>query len=171
MKFTGNLPKVKLDLAPFKAALHQQAQTQIKQCLTQYIAALLRAIPDWSGASRATLLSLGSENGMNVFAGGRGNGYEYIGDRSADGVATSSNSLNLAGPIYSFTYDTSLPHLAWNNLHNANVDKDRTKWRHVLLKNPGPYNLEARGAIAFLHFDFTLPNATKFITVEKLQVG
>ena len=50
----------------------------------------------------------------------------------ADSLAESQGKLNLNEPPghYTFTYQTSLPHLIWNEYHNANTDPDPTKWTH-----------------------------------------
>jgi hypothetical protein len=166
MNFTGRIPNLTFDKDAYLAALKQSMQDQIKQAIVVYVNTILQRIPDWSGASVSTLATLGQAAGVNVALGG-GSGVELVGDRSAEGVAATHSSTNMVGPVYSFTYSTSLPWLVWNNLNDANENPDPTKWRHKpgqppMLHNPGPYELEALGWAAFSHYAWTLPDPSPF---------
>ncbi len=152
MRFTGQLAIPVLDLAAVKAALDQAAKKAIRGALQEYLTIVLDEIPNWSGASRATLNSLADQVGVATMASGGGVGV---------GEADSNNSLILGeNGLYQFKYATHLSWLAWNEYNNANETPDPGKWPPpAKLIHPGPYHSQAFGISAALHFleDFQWP--------------
>ena len=71
------------------------------------------------------------------------------------GSTASQGKLNLneLPGHYTFTYQTSLPHLIWNEYHDANTDPDPTKYPPpAKLWKPGPYEFQVKWPMAFVNF-------------------
>lgn len=69
---------------------------------------------------------------------------------------------------YFFFYESKLPHLTYNEYHNANAEKDPTVFYR--LTRPGPYNFQLRGQEVFRFFseNVSLPDPMAHITEEAL---
>ncbi len=176
MKFQGKFAVPRLDLAGYRAALDKRMREAIAQGVMEWLNAVLDKIPDWSGASRATFVKLAQTIGMNVPISPTPTAMGSVGDRSSEGQNNSQGKLNLDTPPgrYTFKYQTSLPHLIWNEYHNANQDPDETKWpKPALLLNPGPYEFQAKGLMAFMQFakSVDLPAVRPFVQVKKIKAG
>jgi hypothetical protein len=114
--------------------------------------------------------------GMNVPISPTPTALGSVGDRTSEGQNSSQGKLNLDTPpgYYTFMYQTSLPHLIWNEYHNANQDPDETKWpKPALLLTPGPYEFQAKGLMAFMQFakSVDLPAVRPFVQVKKIKAG
>ncbi len=182
MKFTGKFFDVWIDLDGYQAALDTAMREIMAQAVMEWLSAVLDEIPFWSGASRATFVKLAETIGMSVPAvasvlpGSRGGALHTVGDRTSLGQENSQGKLNFNEPpgFYTFTYQTSLPHLIWNEYHNANQEPDETKWKPpALLLKPGPYEFQAKGLIAFNRFakGVVLPSVAPFVRGTRMEVG
>lgn len=166
MKFTGQIAAPRIDLIGYRTALDKAMREAIAQAVMEWLNRVLEEIPDWTGASRATFVKLASTIGMNV---------THKDTRSFMGDSESQGKLNLNEPPghYTFTYQTSLPHLIWNEYHDANTDPDPTKYPPpAKLWKPGPYEFQAKGLMAFVNFakSVDLPSVAPFITSTKITV-
>ena len=176
MKFTASLAAPSLDLAGYRKALHAHMQAMIAQGLMEWLEAVLVEIPVWSGASRATFVKLAQQIGYNLpvapaaVEAAHGLFTERI-DRTWMGTAQSDGKLTADKETgeYTFTYETTLPWLIWNEYHNANVEPDPTLFYRLI--EPGPYNFQVTGARAFLRFAETvdLPKVKPHMRVVRVK--
>lgn len=159
MKFTGTLKCPQLDLAGYKAALHQHMVDLLCHLVLDWLETTMAPIPAWSGASRATFMELAAKAGVQINVGGSGEGV-------GNGVASSTGELKTDSPLYYFLYETDLFHLTWNEYHNANASP------HFHLHNPGPYESQAKGMIAYLNFikSIDLPGVAPFIQTKTIKL-
>jgi hypothetical protein len=168
MKFTAQFNAPRLNLSDYRMALDRAMREAISQALMEWLNRVLDEIPDWTGASRATFVKLAESIGMGVT--------HNLG-RAGQGIASSLGSkLELDTPPghYTFTYQTTLPWLIWNEYHNANEEPDPTKYPPpAKLHKPGPYEFQAKGLMAFIQFakSVDLPAVGPFIVSKKVRVG
>lgn len=171
MKINAKFKGLTLDLSKYRIALAQTLQEAISQAGFAWLQAVVSAIPSWSGASRGTLIRLASSlnTGVDITIS---NTAPY--DRTALGAASGDGGVDITsakdGKV-SFKYSTSLAHLIWNEYNNANINRDPTKWRHVQLLTPGPYNFQALGqaAVKSVFQGVRLPDPSKFIVGKAIR--
>lgn len=162
MEFSATLFGLDFDIDGYKAALHEHMSRVIAEAATQWLGAVVQRIPVWSGASRATFVPLASLVGFEVNIDPVARTRFGLGLENAEGNVEADGGKGL----YEFTYSTTLPHLIWNEFHNANIDPDPTKFPPPAeLHNPGPYEFQKLGLQAFDQFasDVTLPDPSDFI--------
>ncbi|MGN6135362.1 MAG: hypothetical protein ACTHOU_12740, partial [Aureliella sp.] len=70
---------------------------------------------------------------------------------------------------YVFAYQTDLPHLVYNEYHNANEVPDDTLWDK--LKHPGPYHFQkaAGKRVEEVFSRFTGPDINRFVKAKKVK--
>jgi hypothetical protein len=167
MRFRIRFVAPRLDKAKYRKRMHAYLSSALGKAAFAWIAAALQVIPVWSGASHATFLRLAMEidfrmsispdNAINRVA---------LGHRMGEGVVETDPQKG----IYTFTYSTSLPHLIWNEYHNANVDPDPGLISQ--LKQPGPYHFQdiaaavAQPALAAVR----LPSPWDSLTLKSYRV-
>ncbi|REJ65630.1 MAG: hypothetical protein DWQ31_16960 [Planctomycetota bacterium] len=146
MKFKGTLRAPRVNLASYRAELHKRFSELIVEAAHQWLdATVVSLIPVWSGASVATFHKLARSVNFALTAGHR----PIAPDRRAEGMRNSEGGLAIdrqAG-TYHFEYGTTLDHLIYNELNNANVSPDATLFARLL--NPGPYKFQEAGVKAF----------------------
>lgn len=155
MKWTFQLSAPRLDLAGAKRDLDHYMQDVVKEAATAWLEAVLREIPVWSGASKATFLKLGGLVDYEIPI------FPVAPDRRGIGQAESSGFVSFrAGgrSTYTFTYGTTLSWLMVNEYFDA------TQWGFKL-KKPGPYDFQIKGLRAFLRFaeNVRLPSVKPFM--------
>ena len=164
MKFTPRFKDLRLNLRAYKAKLHERMTDTLAEAAQEWIRTAVFIIPVWSGASVATFLPLLSEiqnaslaltispksRAPNRVAYGRG---ESQGAFVADSSGT-----------YTFSYQTDLPHLIYNEFNNANADPIAAGLFAELI-TPGPYHFQERAAESFqkIASKTRLPNPFEFI--------
>jgi len=167
MKFKGTFRAPRIDLDKFK----DQLQTELLEVLTlaafHWLDATAAQIPQWSGASAATFLHLARRisYALNISQAGLAPNRVGLGLSHGQGDFI----LNRDKGQFSFFYQTTLPHLIWNEYNNANTNPDPTLFS--FLHDPGPYHFQQKGRAAFKKVagDARLPNP--FNTVTKIKVG
>jgi hypothetical protein len=171
MKCTGKFAAPRIDLDGYRAVLDKAMRETLAQALVEWLTRVLEEIPSWSGASRATFALLADTIGMSVPNAPATN--SRIGQGMSESIG-SKLSVNEPAGHYTFTYQTTLPWLIWNEYNDANVDPDPTKWPPpAVLKKPGPYEFQAKGLVAFLHFadGVRLPSVKPFIKAKTIKAG
>jgi hypothetical protein len=167
MKFKGTLRSFKFDMSAYKQRLHEHLSDEIAHAAFVWLNAVLMEIPVWSGASHATFLRLSREVGYQLSIQPKAMSRVGYGQRMGDGEVT-------ADPVkgrYSFLYETTLPHLIYNEFNNANIVPDSTLF--AKLKQPGPYYFQQRGLRAFLKHaeQVRLLNPWQFLKVHTHKVS
>jgi hypothetical protein len=166
MKFSAKFDLIEIDLAAWRRQVDRVLMEALAQGIYQYLTAIMSRVPVWSGASRATFLQLASTISLviPIEPSARGGAYSRI----ADGTAQGSGRLlvdTLSGR-YRFEYKTTLPHLIYNEEHDANVEKSDPNVFGVL-KKPGPYHFQQYGADAFLSVARAARLPSPWLTIKK----
>lgn len=165
MRFKYRLGTPYLNLAAYKKELHRAMSEAIAQATMEWLDTVLKEIPVWSGASRATFLALANQINYGVDIS------PVAMDRTSQGVIQSSGEIvtDISKGRYVFSYNTTLPWLVWNEYHNANVEPDSTLFYRVLKE--GPYMFQIKGAAAFTRFasGVELPLVGPFVRWAKVK--
>src|SRR5208282_1292757 len=176
MKFKAQFIAPRIDISGYRDALDKAMKEAISQALMEWLDRVLEEIPEWSGASRATFSALASAIGMGIPTAPTTNAKVMVGDRTAECLASSVGSklsINEPPGHYTFTYQSNLPWLVWNEYNNANESPDPTKWPPpALLLKPGPYEFQAKGLNTFIQFSkgVSLPPVSSFCFGKKIKV-
>jgi len=159
-----------VNLNQFQQALHQELAKALVDGAKTYLETVApknmsEGIPVWSGASRATFSELASYVEYVISCSPVHGAPNRIALGTDSGTAIFEPGTVSPG-VYSFTYETTLPHLIINEYHDA------TQWG-FRLKNPGPYHFQEKGRLAFEQFASTvvLPGWGSLLDVVQLRVG
>lgn len=148
MKFTPRFKDVRLNLRAYKAKLHERMTKAVADAAQEWIRTATFIIPVWSGASVATFLPLLGEiqgASLSLTINPKRNAPNRIsfGRRESKGSFVTDSSGS-----YTFSYQTDLPHLLYNEVNNANADPIGAGLFAALI-NPGPYHFQERAAKRF----------------------
>lgn len=127
---TIQIQRPTFDLTSYIQRLEREALNTISFAALEYITTSLSIIPVYGGASHATFTALADAAGVPLSISPRAR------DTQAQGIATSDGGIDSNNNRYSFTYETTLPHLNVNERENANQFGFN-------LTNPGPYNFRS----------------------------
>jgi len=159
---------MKIPISVYKKALDAKLKEALIEGGKVYLNAALAIIPVWSGASWGTFQKLAAKIGATFSIPGHVPwlpGPPY-------GAAQSSASMIVHGGIYRLEYGTTLFHLCYNEILNANLNKEEARVYSRLI-HPGPYNFQERAGEAFQSFALTirLPNPWALMIVKRKKVG
>lgn len=158
-RWQAHVERPRIDLTKYKRELQIRLREALAQGAFEWLNASLARIPVWSGASVATFLHLTRELGYPLNPTPRASAPNRVslGQRKSGGEF----KTDTVGQV-SFSYETTLDHLIYNEYTNANQVPDPTLYSRLL--RPGPYNFQAAGAAAFLKEvrDITLPDPRQF---------
>jgi hypothetical protein len=154
--------------------LHARLSEAIAQAGCKWLVSVDEVVPVWSGASKATFTELAHQVGYPLSIGVSSTAPDRIDLGLETGTATFET--NPATGIYSFSYETTLPHLIVNEYCNANTFiNPQTQRPYFHLLHPGPYHFQEKGQKAFRDYvahDFEcLPDWRQCITVQQISVG
>lgn len=169
MKFRGTLIAPRINVLAWRNALDRQLSQAIEEAAHAWLnATVVSLIPAWSGASRSTFVKLAREAKFSLPIGKRSIAPDRRGkgSRQSDGGITTDKR---AGQ-YHFFFATTLEHLIYNELNNANMTPDPTLFGRLV--NPGPYHFQQAGQEAFRRFAarVRLPNPCPFLRQVRFQV-
>ncbi len=169
MKFKGSLTALQFDLEGYRKRLHGHMTEVITRAAVDWLDTVLREIPTWSGASRATFLTLAREAEFNISITPKSTSKRGLGIGVGASHGTGSLVADPGKGEYTFSYSTSLPHLIWNEFNSPEGDPNVFKG----LKKPGPYHFQIKGRETFKKIvaDVVLPNPWKSLKSKKVKVG
>src|SRR5271157_1935830 len=176
MKFKAQFVAPRFDVSGYRDALNKAMTEAISKALMEWLDSVLEKIPEWSGASRATFSTLAGTIGMAIPSSPTASAMSTVGSRVGEGIMSSAGSklsLNEPPGQYTFTYQSNLPWLVWNEYNNANENPDPTKWPPpAVLLRPGPYESQAKGLMTFRQSSkgVSLPAAGPFCIGKKIKV-
>ena len=158
MKFSATFQLAQVDIDAYKIALQSTMLEALAKATFEYLNAILSIIPVWSGASRATFLQLASQISMiipiePVAWSGTGTknhpSHAALLNRIPLGQQCGSSRMiiDVATGQFFTEYTNDLHYLTFNEYNNANAGGDPAVYSR--LKNPGPYNFQARAGAAF----------------------
>ena len=168
MKFKGTLRAPRIDLTGYRAALHEEFSAAIIEAAHEWLdATVIALIPVWSGASHATFLRLARAVGYHIAVQPRVISRVGYGQRHGDGEIEADPEKAL----YLFRYETTLPHLIYNEYFNANAIPDPTLFHR--LRQPGPYHFQQKGLKVFQQFaaQVRLPHPFHSLKVKTHKVS
>ena len=176
MKVKINFKAIEISISSWRKAMDTELTKQIKAAAVVWLnATVLSVIPVWSGASRATFLKLArsvsfplSITGLKARPGARGALGPSVGFQQSQGKLETDSKTGK----YTFTYETSLFHLIFNEFNNANQNPVAGRL-FSRLKQPGPYNFQKLGkaAVEGLLKSVELPSPWKHIKLKSIKVG
>lgn len=147
MRWTANLTTFSLNVRAYQRTLHAHMTQAIQEATRQWLnATVVALIPVWSGASAATFIELARQVSFPLNVRPK----RGVKNRVPLGQLHSDGSIVFGPDKYVFKYSTTLPHLIWNESHNANVDPDPGLFG--VLTNPGPYYFQRAGQTAFMRY-------------------
>jgi hypothetical protein len=149
-------------------------EDRVKRAATAWLnAVVISVIPIWSGASRATFSKLASAVGQPLSLGGISSNSALISSQPRRwgpraGYSQSEGFITTERARFTFTYQTTLFHLVFNEEFdgNANPAAGRVFSR---LKQPGPYGFRAIGQDAFREFAKTVRLPDPWIVARKTK--
>jgi hypothetical protein len=156
-----------LDTVRYVSLLENTARDTLSRAMLEYVTTFQAIVPVWSGASHGTLTHLASLisaplaiNPSSTSWIQNGPGY---GARRSDAYYDDSDGL------FTFTYETDLPHLVYNEENDANTFPD-PGLRGKLLQ-PGPYNFvdQTNGAVQAVLQNFDPPNLGQYIRAKRVR--
>lgn len=170
MKFVGTLRLPRLDLAKYQSLLKEQLMDTIALAATEWLTTAVDAVPEWSGASRATFLPLAREAGYQLTVGPIRN----IPSGVPLGLSASTGDLKAGigaeNAKFYFQYSTTLPHLVYNESNDGNISPGPGQFAKLI--QPGPYNFQIKGEQAFRRIaeSIRLPSPFPFIRTKTVRV-
>ncbi len=170
MKFKGNLALLQFDLAGYKARLHKHLQEEVTYAAVMWLETALRAVPVWSGASRATFLKLASALGTPISIVPSATSSK---SRISEGQSHSTGGLTTDAKKgrYVFEYSTDLKWLISNEFNYNTPENDPTLFKGLL--RPGPYHFQDKSKRVFEQIaeQVRLPSPWKSLKSKKIKVG
>jgi hypothetical protein len=173
LKMKAKIQAPRLDISKYNTVLEKAARELLAQAVFEYVVTAQAVIPVWTGASITTFTDLAGLVGLPLVvnptrsAAARPN---LVNKMQAKARARSKGELHIGGGQYSFSYQTSLPHLVYNEYHNANIERPPELFSE--LKNPGPYNFQqhTKAAVSVVLKQFVLPDPRDHISVKRFSV-
>jgi hypothetical protein len=167
MKFKGTLKSFRFNMQDYKERLHEHLSNEIAHAAFLWLNAVLMQIPVWSGASHATFLRLSRQVGYQLAIQPKVISRVSYGQRHGDGELVANPDKGL----YTFTFETSLPHLVYNEFNNANITPDPALFSRLI--QPGPYGFQQAGLKVFQEYAKTvrLPNPWVSLKVKTHRVS
>lgn len=182
MKFRFRLQKPRIDMEAYMLRMDRILSKHLEKAGQTWLnATVLLAVPVWSGASRATFLKLARAVNHPLTITGikksSKNGIRNGTDGPRLGFNKSKGSVSLGDRpgLYTFTYETSLFRLVFNEFNNANENKTAGRVFNRLIE-PGPYNFQEIGKAAFKDYaqnavELPSPWRKTILKIRRLRVG
>jgi len=140
---------VSIDVAKYTKLMDNSLSEDLDKGGSNWLDAVVMAIPIWSGASHGTLLKLANKIGMTVSTSGHSSMPGMLGP-AAGASASYATRIDNKG-LHTLEYGTSLWHLVYNEYNNANANPSAGRL-FAQLKQPGPYGFQGQGGAAFAAF-------------------
>ena len=156
-KISVRLEEAILNVESYKAELTARLSENITRAAFEYVLAATSVIPVWSGASQATFSELAAAIGLPLTISPVVQSREFLGEGMSRG------DLDTSGTSVSFTYETNLPHLIYNEYNDGNQAPGPGQFGKLL--NPGPYGFQelARAPAVAVTQSFVGPNINRHI--------
>ncbi len=167
MKFTGTFRSFRIGMSAYRERLHEHLSNEIAHAAFLWLNAVLMQIPVWSGASHGTFLRLSREVGYQLTVQPKVVSRVAYGQRHGDGEVTADPTKGK----YTFTFETSLAHLVYNEFNNANSIPDPTLFYRLI--QPGPYGFQQVGVKVFQEYAKTvrLPNPFEKLKIKTHRIS
>ena len=178
MKFKVRFRGFTVNEEAWRKRLNASMSKEIERAATVWLnATVLLAIPVWSGASRATFLKLARAVSFPLTITGikatRSDNSRALGPSVGFQQSKGKLEKDPRRGKFTFTYETSLFHLVFNEFNNANQNPV-AGGLFAKLKQPGPYNFQKVGRDAFEDYARTaveLPSPWKKLKFKSIRVG
>jgi len=166
MRFTSQINLIELDLDGYLAAAEDEMTQQVSEAARSWLRTVLRIIPTWSRASRATFTELANAVGFDLTFGPRLSRK----DRTSLGLATGRGGLQVTPTSWHFFYETDLQYLAYNEFNLVIYGEAPNVFSRTGLTHPTPYRFQEAGLADFLSFakGVRLPSPMPFIRGRRI---
>jgi len=124
------------NLGAYRRELDREITEILARSAFEYVVAAVEQIPVWSGASRATFSRLASIVSAPLPIS------PVVSSGVSRGASQGGGGLNVRNGLGSFIYQTTLPHLVFNESNNGNTPGGRGPGQFGRLRTPGPYNFQ-----------------------------
>jgi len=160
----ARLERPRFNLSAYRRALDREITEILARSAFEYIVAAVEQIPVWSGASRATFTQLASIVSAPLSIS------PVVSSGVSRGASQGSGGLNVRNGLGSFIYETTLPHLVFNESNDGNTTRGPGQFGRLL--TPGPYNFQevAGGRAEAVLNQFRGPNPCSNITAQTTNV-
>lgn len=154
LKFSVRFRAPRIDEKAFLRVLDERMGKRIEDAAKAWLNAIvLSVIPIWSGASRATFSKLARAVGQPLSLAGISSNRVLISSSPGRwgpqaGYSNSKGFVTKDNAKYTFTYQTTLFHLVFNEQFDGNANPIAGRVFSTL-KQPGPYNFRTIGQEAF----------------------
>lgn len=164
-KLRAKLNAPSLNYTSYVQQLEDSARANLGRGILEYLVTFQAIVPVWSGASHATLTTLAQFISAPLAIQPVQNAY----DRRGYGASQGDAYLDFDNGIYTFAFQTTLPHLNYNERINANINPDPTL-RGKLLQ-PGPYGFvdATNQKVRTVLRSFEPPNLSSHIRSKKVR--
>ncbi|GMU26127.1 MAG: hypothetical protein AMXMBFR16_10320 [Candidatus Uhrbacteria bacterium] len=147
--FKLNYARIKLSRGDYNRLLYTHMRDLLAYSAFTWLNAAVAAIPVWSGASHGTFLKLAAEIGYDIqVSGTAGDNPFALGPEEGRAQSKGFLTLGKGSGQYTFTYETTLWHLIYNEYNNANQNPTEGRL-FARLKRPGPYDFQAQALEAW----------------------
>lgn len=173
MRIKAKLRSPRIDLTKYVKALESKGRETISLAMFEYVTTYLSVIPVWTGASALAIQKVANLVGMPIVVSASpvlANRPGLISSSRAEADATSDGRLEVAGGKFSFTFSTSLPHLVYNEYHDANAEGAPELFSQLI--NPGPYDFQGQTsqAVQEVFKRFAPPDLAATFTLRRIEV-
>lgn len=168
IRVKANLKTFEIRRAAYLSEVNRRFADLIQQAAHRWLRTVLMSpngngpIPIWSGASAATFTELAAAVAfpLGIVPSGSAPNRIAFGTKHGQGQVNTN-----PGKTFSFKYETTLPHLIFNEFNNANQHGFR-------LLHPGPYRFQQLGQAEFEAFAkrAQMPNPFSFLNVKQIVV-
>jgi len=168
MIFRPQISLIEFDLVGYLDDVDDKMVEHTKEAAKRYLTAVLRIIPTWSRASRATFNALAEAVGFNLTYGP----ILSRKDRLELGLSTGRGGIETDNFSYwKFFYETDLRYLAYNEYNQVIFGKAPNVFSRTGLTHPTPYHFQDAGQLAFEDYaqGVQLPSPLPFIYGRRIS--
>lgn len=164
LEIRARFERPRFSLTSYRRALDRAITETLSRAAFEYIVSAVEQIPVWSGASRATFTQLASIISAPLSIN------PVVQSGVSRGASQGSGGLEVRDGRGSFVYQTTLPHLVFNESNDGN--STRGPGQFGTLRTPGPYNFQeiAGGRAEDVLNQFRGPDPSSFTRVNAVDV-
>jgi hypothetical protein len=170
MHFTFDYKTLHFKPAIWKRMIDEKLRAALVEGGTIWMNAAVSRIPVWSGASHGTFLKLAAKLGYAISVASTNAGMLGLGPGA--GSSQSTGKMTVYAGAYILEYSTSLWHLCYNELKNANANPVEGRL-YAKLRYPGPYHFQVTAAEEFRQYAKTVrlpdPKLATIIQTHKVK--
>ncbi len=163
--FTVKVYGLKFNAKGYTEALDKVIQIQIRQAAREWLRAVFKEVPVYSGQARASLLPLGRYLRVSIPIDPVDKATKRYPNAITTGQSQQTYEFRAEGAVYTFSFSTQVPHYLVNEFN--------TGLGSPPLIHPTPWNSLQAGKIAFQQYlrnnlKKKIPKISKYVTRTKI---